>query len=97
MKTVHSLYLTTSNDASILRDVFDTNQAFVNLFRMNDCFVLDRGFRDVIQFLEKKNFSAKTPSIKKRNESQLNAQAANNSRLVTNIRWVVEAVHGIKV
>ena len=56
------------------------------------CFV-DRGFRDVKPFLERKGFTVYMPSMK--TQKQLTTQEANYSRFVTKVRWAVEAVHGI--
>jgi hypothetical protein len=55
--------------------------------------VVDRGFRNVIPHLEKqKNLSLKMPTVSK--SQQDSVLEANHSRLVTKVRWVVEAYHG---
>lgn len=56
--------------------------------------VLDRGFRDVKKMLEDMGFKVIMSSLKG-NKSQLTTQEANETRDVTKIRWVIEAVHGI--
>lgn len=79
------------NDASILRKVIDTMS---NILQPGDIFVLDRGFRDVVALLEAKGYRVMMPSIKGQRK-QLSTTEANQSRYVTKVRWVVEAVHGI--
>lgn len=59
-----------------------------------DIFVLDRGFRDIVPYLETKGFKVLMPTLKG-NRKQLTCQEANESRYVTKIRWPVEAVHGM--
>ncbi|XP_058804597.1 uncharacterized protein LOC131674731 [Phymastichus coffea] len=83
------------NDAKILEQLLTENDDLKNLMcKAGDVFVLDRGFRDVLQLLENMKYRVLMPSLKKQGEKQLTAEAANNSRRVTMIRWVVEAVHG---
>lgn len=59
-----------------------------------DIFVVDRGFRDVVEYLQSKGYLVFMPAMKG-NSKQLTTEDANNSRFVTKVRWVVEAVHGI--
>lgn len=80
----------TENDASIMRKVIPSLK---NLIRPGDIFVLDRGFRDVVDFLQSHGYRVMMPALK-RNRKQLTTAEANDSRYVTKIRWVVEAVHG---
>lgn len=63
------------------------------MLKKGDIIVVDRGFRDVIVYLEELGFKVLMPALKgKRN--QLTTDESNESRFVTKIRWVVEAVHG---
>ena len=60
-------------------------------------FVVDRGFRDIREYLECKAFVAKMPDIIPSGESQLSDTLANNSliiRLITKVRFV-EVIMGI--
>ncbi|GBP12687.1 hypothetical protein EVAR_10331_1 [Eumeta japonica] len=52
----------------------------------------DRGFRDVVEFLNHKGFNVLMPAFKG-NKLQLSTEEANISRNITKIRWVVKAVH----
>lgn len=62
--------------------------------KSGDVFILDRGFRDIVDTLKEKGYMVLMPSLKgKRN--QLTAEESNYSRFVTKLRWVVESVHGI--
>ena len=44
-------YLATSNDATIMKDILNTDNDFLKLLKKGDCFVVDRGFRDVVPLL----------------------------------------------
>ncbi|XP_071581765.1 uncharacterized protein [Temnothorax nylanderi] len=82
------------NDAQILEHLMSDPNGLVKILREGDTFILDRGFRDVTSLLEEKGYKVLMPVLKgKRN--QLTTAESNQSRLVTKIRWVVEAVHGI--
>jgi len=84
----------TLNDAQILKIVLSDPDGISKLLQPGDIFILDRGFRDVKQFLEEKGFHVLMPALKG-NRSQLPTEEANESRCVTKCRWPVEAVHGI--
>lgn len=64
------------------------------LLKPGDVIIVDRGFRDVVSDLENKDLTVLMPALKG-NRSQLPVGEANQSRLVTKIRWPVEAVHGV--
>ena len=55
-------YLATSNDATIMKDILNTDNDFLKLLKKGDCFVVDRGFRDVVPLLEEKGFVVKMPA-----------------------------------
>ena len=63
--------------------------------KSNNCFVLDRGFRDSSSSMRSKGFVVKMPSFKGAKRNQLTCEESNNSRIVTKMRWVVEEIHGI--
>ena len=57
--------------------------------------VVDRGFRNVLSDLDALgNVQTKMPSCEAKGNSQHSVSEANSSRLVTKVRWVVEAYHG---
>ena len=88
-------YLATVNDASIMKNILSEDNDFVSLLKPKDCFIVDRGFRDSISLMESMGFIGKMPCFKNKNEKQLTTKQSNESRVVTKVRWVVEAVHGI--
>ena len=88
-------YLANVNDASIIKHIISTEDQFAALLEKDDLFVVDRGFRDASIFLKEKGFQVEMPSFMKKNQVQLSTSQANKSRIVTKVRWVVEAIHGI--
>lgn len=94
---VYGPFEATKNDASIMQTIFQENeQAIMSVMRRNDIFLLDRGFRDCIDFLKAKGFDPKMPEFVKKNDNtgQLTTEKANKSRLVTACRFVIEARNG---
>lgn len=82
------------NDAQILQHLLENNEELAALLQANDVFVLDRGFRDVVPYLNDKGYKVLMPSLKNK-KNQLSREEANHSRFVTKIRWAIEAVHGV--
>ena len=66
-----------------------------NFFKEDDIFVVDKGFRDIIDYLYKWGINIKIPSYLNKNSKQHSIHEANESRFVTKIRWVVEAINGV--
>ena len=87
-------YPAVDNDAKIIADILANNKAFRELLLPNDLLILDRGFRDVIDTLEKK-YKVRTIMPYCSNEQQLTTLQANFTRLVTKIRWAIEVVNGL--
>ncbi|KAH9635190.1 hypothetical protein HF086_009530 [Spodoptera exigua] len=87
-------YPATKNDASIMNDIMSEGGAFTHLFREDDVFILDRGFRDCADNMTDKGFFIHMPETISTGERQLSTLQANISRCVTMNRWVVEAVNG---
>lgn len=81
------------NDAEILKRILDDPHGISNKLKKGDVFILDRGFRDVKKYLEQKGYIVFMPALKGKRD-QLTTQESNDTRFVTKIRWVVEAVHG---
>ncbi|XP_066595448.1 uncharacterized protein [Prorops nasuta] len=87
-------YYANQNDATIMKEVIDDSNGLSLLLKPGDVFVVDRGFRDVKEYLEEKGYQVLMPSFKgKRN--QLTTAESNSSRFVTKIRWTVESTHGM--
>jgi len=56
--------------------------------------ILDRGFRSIQENLENLGLCVYMPAFLNKKSKQHTVQEANDSRLVTKVRWVVEAYHG---
>ena len=78
-------YLANQNDADIMKTIIEDPNGLCKFSRMNDVFVLDRGFRDVVKNLEEKNFKVLIPALKGKRK-QLSTGESNQSRFVTKIR-----------
>lgn len=59
-----------------------------------DIFILDRGYRDAQPLFRELGIEYKIPVFLGRNQKQLFTEEANDSRLVTKTRWIVEARNG---
>lgn len=53
--------------------------------------ILDRGYQDAIPMLEALEIRVKMPSILKPGQRQFSTEQANESRLVTKTKWIIEA------
>ncbi|XP_021351029.1 uncharacterized protein LOC110454009 isoform X2 [Mizuhopecten yessoensis] len=83
-----------NNDASILNQILNSNiEEIKEWIQENDVFVVDRGFRDSLDLLKQLGIQTEMPSFSKQKQ-QHTVGESNASRLVTKIRWVVEAVNG---
>lgn len=87
--------MATENDATIMRKIIENYSDVLRVLQPSDVIVVDRGFRDVVPFLESLKFIVKIPEFADSSKPNvpLTNQKANNSRLVTKSRWVVEACH----
>jgi len=88
-------YAATEPDAKIFNDLIENNSDVSSFFQKDDIFVLDRGFRNSEEVLTAREFIFKSPSFIPRNQTQLTDREANLSRLITKIRFIVEAVNGL--
>ena len=73
------------NDANILKDILDNNTDFNNLLREGDVFIMDRGFRDVVDNVKERGYKYLMPALKGKRK-QLPTIEANGSRFVTKVR-----------
>lgn len=69
-----------TNDATALSQIMDTPW-FRSFFRRGDVFVVDRGFRDVCDRLEREGFRVYMPAFLQPGQKQLSDVEANNSHL----------------
>ena len=80
------------NDAAIVKEVLKM-PTLRGLLRDGDVLIVDRGFRDALNFMTDLGFKVLMPAMLNKRK-QLPTDEANQSRRVTMVRWVVEAIHG---
>jgi len=69
----------TENDASIMRTITEKMPEVHYRFHESDVFVVDRGFRVIREYLERKGFVVKMPDIIPSNESHLSDMLSNGA------------------
>jgi hypothetical protein len=75
-----------NNDAEIIKNIITNNKGGTHdWLRPDDILVVDRGFRDCLPLLEK---------FLNKSQKQFTTEEANDTRLTTKVRWVVEAANG---
>ena len=57
-------YLATENDASIMKDVLEDPNGLKSILQKGDICVVDRGFRDVKDYLEQQGYKVFMPALK---------------------------------
>lgn len=72
----------------------DEDNSFHWFFENKDIFILDRGFRDVVEKMNEVVYKTYLPLTKDDDQRQLTTQQANVSRKVTLCLWVVETING---
>ena len=84
-----------NNDANILKHIFATDTEEIKKWtREGDVFVVDRGFRDSVDFLNELVITTEMPAFLDKGQKQLTTEQSNTSRLVTQFRWVIESANG---
>jgi hypothetical protein len=81
------------NDSSITEEILHTCTNLSILCHDGDVQIVDRGFRDVAAEFEALGYDMKMPGLLAKDDNQLSANDANESRMVTKCRWVVESFH----
>ncbi|CAF3738772.1 unnamed protein product [Rotaria socialis] len=83
-----------NNDASIMQNILHRNTDGIrNWLNEDDVIVVDRGFRDCVNAMEDLGLNVVFPPFLN-GRKQFTTTAANQSRFVTKVRWVVEAENG---
>lgn len=86
---------TWNNDAQILRDAFERDaENLQEWFQNGDIMLVDRDYRDAAPLLARLGIEHKMPAFLDRGRNQFTTEEANENRLITKIRWVVEARNG---
>lgn len=94
---IHGPYFSDSrnNDAAMLQNEFDRNEDRMReWFPEGSIIVVDRGYRDVTELFRNLGIYWKMPALLQPGQRQLSTEEANESRLVTKTRWIVEARNG---
>ena len=80
-----------NNDANIIQHcLLNNEQDILKWLKDDDIIILDRGFRDAVLTMTMLGFRTAMPSFLN-GRSQLTTEDANQSRLVTANRWVIES------
>jgi len=82
-----------NNDASIFINQTQDPMGIMGFAEPGDILVWDRGFRDANELASNLGFTVHMPHFLPRGQSQHTTIEANESRMVTKIRWVVESVN----
>lgn len=84
------------SDATLLGDLFIRNEnEFVRRFPPGETILLvDRGFRNIIVEAEQLGYEIQMPPFLSENAKQLTNKEANDMRMETKFRWIVEVVNG---
>ena len=82
------------NDAKITEAIIHKVTELKEWLQETDNFIVDRGFRDVLDLLKSSGYEPHMPSYLKAGQSQHECPEANDYRRCTKTRWVVESYHG---
>src|SRR5579863_5814893 len=95
---VHGPYFANrrNNDEAIYRAITsDAGEGgYGEFFQENDLIIWDRGFRFVVELANHLSFEAQMPHFLKKKQRQHSSQEANESRVVTMVRWPIESLNG---
>lgn len=84
----------TLDDAKITEIIF-AKSSFKNILRAGDVVLVDRGFRNCMKTFKRMKLDAKIPGfIQKGMGGQLTTKLCNQSRMVTKMRFAIEAANG---
>jgi len=95
--TIHGSYFSDArnNDAAMLLREFDNDvQGIRAWFQQDDIVLVDRGYRNVTDFLEGIGIRYKMTALLQQGQRQLTTEEANESHLVTKSKWINEARNG---
>lgn len=84
-----------NNDAEITKHIIYNNKENIRQWlQEGDILVVDRGFRDALDYLHKFKYQTFMPAFLAKNAKQFSTQTANETRFVTKIRWIIESANG---
>ena len=84
-----------NNDAEIAKHIiYNNKENIAEWLQKGDIIVVDRGFRDALDYLHLKGYQTYMPSFLAKGTKQFTAETANQTRIVTKVRWVIESANG---
>ena len=84
-----------NNDTKITKHAFGNNvENIKNWFQADDVMVVDRGYRDCLEFLAELGIKTEMPHFLPKGQKQHATREGNESRYVTKVRWVIESANG---
>ena len=84
-----------NNDAEITKHIVYSNKENINQrLQKDDIIVIDRGFRDALDYLQKYECKTLMPAFLDRSAKQFSTGTGNETRFVTKIRWIIESANG---
>lgn len=94
---IHGPYFADSrnNDASLLRAEFERDaNGLQQWLQEGDIVICDRGYRDSVPVIEELGMTCLLPAFLQPGQNQLSTEDANQSRLITKTRWIIESRNG---
>ena len=83
-----------NNDAAITKHIVSINSEGLNdWLQGNDLCIVERGVRDVVEFLEERGLSVQMPVYLKTGSKQHSTEDSNTSRLIPKIKWRGESIN----
>ena len=83
-----------NSDAKIAEHMLMSNSQDIRNWFREDVLIAERGFGDVTELLNDCGIKTAMPHFLNKSEKQHSTEEANESRLVTKVRWVVELANG---
>ena len=84
-----------NNDAAITKHIiYNNKENIAQWLQKGDTLVIDRGFRDALDYLHKHNYQTFMPAFLNKNSKQFSTRTGNETRFVMKIRWIIESVNG---
>lgn len=93
---IHGPYFSDApnNDAAMIINEFLNDDLINHWFEAGDILIVDRGYRGALPLLNDSGFDVRMPPLLEEGEHQLTTEHANQSRMITKFRWVVEGRNG---
>lgn len=84
-----------NNDAQMLTNEFETDVDGLRAWlQEGDILIVDRGYRDAGDYLTGLGINYRMPHCLEQRRSQFTTEEANENRLITKTRWIIESQNG---